>query len=103
MTDLEKSIRVLRGTSGTLRLGQIIEKGFFIDSAHSLPLQLCDLFALSLRKAEELKLGLTPKSIDASGIERAQRLVYRGNEGFADVILWLTQQQNGRKKEATGG
>ncbi len=50
VADVEKAIRLLRGAEGNLRLGQIVEKGFFIDSASSLPLQLCDLFALSLRK-----------------------------------------------------
>jgi hypothetical protein len=101
-SDVEKSIRVLRGTTGTLRLERIIEKGFFINSSQSMPLQLCDLFALSLRKLEESKVGLPAKSIDATGIERAQLLVHRGNERFADVIAWLTeQQQNERKKGAT--
>ena len=33
--DVEKSIKVLRGIEGTLKLGQIIEKGFFIDSSKS--------------------------------------------------------------------
>lgn len=105
VADVEKSIRVLRGTGGALQLGQIIEKGFFIDSAHSLPLQLCDLFALSLRKHEEIKLGMPPKSVDESGIRRAEKLVHRGNEASReiDVIAWLTQQQNERKKEATRG
>ena len=94
---------MLRGTPGILRLGQIVEKGFFIDSSHSLPLQLCDLFALSLRKGDEVRLGLPPKSVDASGIQKAQALASIANGGFADVIAWLTQQQNERKKEATGG
>ncbi len=44
--DVEKSIRVLRGIEGTLKLGQVIEKGFFIDSSKSVILQLCDLCAL---------------------------------------------------------
>ena len=35
--DVEKSIKVLRGMEGTLRLSQIVEKGFFIDSAKSRP------------------------------------------------------------------
>lgn len=103
VADVEKSIRVLRGAAGALRLGQIVEKGFFINSAHSLPLQLCDLFALSLRKHEEIKGGVPPKSIDETGIQHAVALVHRGNEAFVDVIAWLTQQQSERNKEATGG
>jgi hypothetical protein len=103
VADIEKSIRVLRGKDGTLRLGQIIEKGFFIDSAQSLPLQLCDLFALSLRKHEEIKVGLPAKTIDDSGIKRAENLVFRASEAYRDVLAWLTQQQNERKNEATMG
>ncbi|HWL92881.1 MAG TPA: DUF3800 domain-containing protein [Phycisphaerae bacterium] len=96
VADVEKSIRVLRGTEGTLRLSQIIEKGFFIDSAHSLPLQLCDVFALSLRKHEEIKTGKDGKSVDESGIKRALSLTYRGIESQreVDVIAWLTQQHS---------
>ena len=59
--------------------------------------------AHSLRKGEEVKLGLPPKSVDASGIQKAQTLASIANGSFADVIAWLTQQQNEHKKEATGG
>lgn len=93
MGDVEKSIRVLRFTAGTMRLGQIVEKGFFIDSTRSLPLQLCDLFALSLRKREEVKAGQQAKRIDESGIKRAEALIHRGNEAFPDVMAWLAQQK----------
>ena len=48
--DVEKSIRQLRLTSGPLRLSQIIEKGFFIDSAKSRILQLCDMCVLHARE-----------------------------------------------------
>lgn len=93
VADVEKSIRVLRGATGVVRLDQIVEKGFFIDSTRSLPLQLCDLFALSLRKHEEVKAGHLAKSVDASGIKRAEQLVHHGEEAFVDVIAWLTSQQ----------
>ncbi len=101
MADVEKSIRVLRGASGTLKLNQIIEKGFFIDSSQSLLLQLCDLLAFSLRKMEEIKAGLPAKTVDEEGIRRAAALVHRGNECFVDVMTWLAEQQNERKKGAT--
>jgi hypothetical protein len=41
--DVDKAIQVLRGADGPVRLTQIIEKGFFIQSHKSLVLQLCDL------------------------------------------------------------
>ncbi|HEY8666712.1 MAG TPA: hypothetical protein VIL86_08615 [Tepidisphaeraceae bacterium] len=43
------------------------------------------------------------KSVDASGIGRAEALIHRGNEALLDVIAWLTKQEAQRKKEATGG
>ncbi len=91
VSDIEKSIRVLRGEVGALRLGQIIEKGFFIESSKSLPLQLCDLYALSLRKHHERLIGLPGKSVDGSGIARAVQLCYQGDERFADIMQWLTR------------
>ena len=66
--DVEKSIKVLRGIEGTLKLGQIIEKGFFIDSTKSVILQLCDLCAVSLRKREEAKAGFRDNPLHHSGI-----------------------------------
>ncbi len=92
--DVEKSIRVLRGVAGALRLTRIVEKGFFIDSAKSRVLQLCDMCALSARKMEERKIGLTAKPIDDNGIEMISPLIHRGNESLTDVLSWLTQQQS---------
>lgn len=93
MADVEKSIRVLRGEVGLMRLNQIIEKGFFIDSSKSHPLQLCDLFALSLRKKEERRRGCgAAKAIDDSGITIAESLLYKDYARDADVLVWLQKQ-----------
>ena len=93
MADVEKSIKVLKGEVGTIRLGQVIEKGFFIDSSKSRPLQLCDLFALSLRKSQERKLKMSPpKTIDDSGIQLAEALVHENYSKDADVLTWLRAQ-----------
>lgn len=91
--DIERFLKLLRAASGTLRLDRIIEKGFFIDSKKSLLIQLADLCALQARKQEERKIGLTPKSIDDSGIQLLQSLVHRGEESFTDVIQWLQEVQ----------
>jgi hypothetical protein len=97
--DIEKSIKVLRGAEGVMRLSQIVEKGFFVDSRASLPLQLCDLYAMSLRKASERKAGAEPKSFDDSGIILAESLIFRDNKHDEDVIKWLTEQhKTGAKK-----
>jgi hypothetical protein len=91
--DIEKSIKVLRGITSTLRLGQIVEKGFFIDSTKSRVLQLCDLCALSARKKEEGKVGVALKGFDTKGVELLEPLIHRGNESLVDVLAWLTAQQ----------
>jgi hypothetical protein len=95
--DIEKSIKVLRGIEGTLQLSRIVEKGFFIDSAKSRPLQLCDLCALTARKKEEHKGGKEVKEMDLQAIELLDPLIHRGNESLQDVLAWLAQQQAQKK------
>lgn len=95
--DIEKAIRILRGADGVLKLGQIIEKGFFIDSEKSLVLQLCDLCVYAARRKEEKKAGMTIKAIDEGGIALIEPLIHIGDERFRDVIAWLaTEQKKGR-------
>ncbi len=94
--DVEKSIRILRRDSSTLRLGQIIEKGFFIDSRTSLPLQLCDLCTYAARRAEEQKAGFPTKPLDQHCIPWLEPLIHRGNESFTDVLAWLESQKEER-------
>jgi len=91
--DVEKAIRFFRGAEGVLKLGQIIEKGFFIESEKSLVLQLCDLCVYTARRREEKKLGLSVKAIDDSGIPLIEPLVHVGDERLRDVNTWLEQQQ----------
>jgi len=92
--DVEKSIKVLRGVEGSLRLTRIVEKGFFINSRKSRPLQLCDLCALHARKKEEGNAGKPAKPVDANGIEQIEPLIHRGNESLQDVLAWLARQQS---------
>ncbi len=90
--DVEKSLKVLRGIESELRLGQIIEKGFFIDSKKSRVLQLCDMCALVARKKEERLLGASTRSIDDSAIPMLEPLMHRGDERFNDVMKWIETQ-----------
>lgn len=89
--DIEKSLRVLRNTQGTLRLDRIVEKGFFVDSRKSLVLQLVDLCAYALRRYVEGATRL--KDMDRSAYAIIQPLIHRGNERTMDVIKWLTEEQ----------
>jgi len=91
--DVEKAIRILRGLEGVLKLGQIIEKGFFIDSQTSLVLQLCDLCVYDARRKEEKKAGLPVKAIDEGGIPLIEPLIHVGDERFRDVNAWLMAEQ----------
>ena len=95
--DVEKAHKLLRGADGVLKLARIVEKGFFIDSAGSLPLQLCDLCVYTARRKEEQKAGVPVKPLDASAITHLEPLILRTGESLPDVLAWLTEQQ---KKDA---
>jgi hypothetical protein len=95
--DVEKSIKVLRGIEGTLKLGQIIEKGFFSDSSKSVILQLCDLCALTLRKKEEAKAGFRDNPLHHSGIALLEPLIFRGDEAWQDVLEWITAEEKKKR------
>lgn len=97
VADVEKAIRLLRGDESALRLDQVIEKGFFIDSKSSLVLQLCDLCAYSLRKKAERELGLPARSIDESGILMVDQITHVGVEPFEDVLDWIKKERPGNK------
>lgn len=101
--DIEKSIKVLRGIAGSLRLRQIVEKGFFIDSTKSRVLQLCDLCALSVRKREEEKTGVGLKGFDANAAELVEPMIHRGNEALVDVLAWLTERNAPTQKNSGQG
>lgn len=89
--DVERFHKLLRKDTGSLRLDRIIEKGFFIDSSHSLILQLVDLCIFQARKDHERKLGSKPNPVDDQGIALIKPLIHLGPEAFADVNRWLQQ------------
>ena len=92
VTDIEEAIRILRISRTRLRLSQIVEKGFFIESRKSLLLQLCDLCTFSARKREEEKIGRPLSQTNRSLAKLADPLVYRGREATTDAIAWLREQ-----------
>ncbi len=98
--DVEKSLITLRGIGNSLRLGRVVEKGFFIDSEKSLVLQLCDVCLYYARKKEEEALGLSTREIDRGGIAGIEPLIHKGNEAFNDVLAWITEQQKKERPEA---
>ena len=95
---IERSIAVRRGKAAGVMLTSIIEKGFFIESHKSLSLQLCDLIAYQIRKAEECRLlGTEPKPRDADGIKAAEGRVVKQAEKFRDVTDWLIEEHSAKK------
>lgn len=101
IADVEKAISLLRVYTGSLRLGRIVEKGFFIDSSKSVILQLCDLCACHARKREEQRAGIPIKPMDEAGIRALEPLIHNGNEAFHDTLQWWLDQQQ-KKKERPG-
>lgn len=97
--DVDKSIRLLRSAEGPLRLTQIIEKGFFIESHKSLVLQLCDLCAYIVRRKEEGMTGGKAKPVDEVLWKQLSPMTVVGDERMPDVIQWL---EGGQKKERPG-
>ena len=102
VADIEKSIKQLRLSAGPLRLSQVVEKVFFIDSAKSRILQLCDLCVFSARKREEARWKGPAKSFDQEGINLVDRLAHKGNEQIWDVLAWLAEQQKGGAQKSSG-
>lgn len=98
--DVEKTIRILRGHSSHLRLSQVIEKGFFIESHKSLFLQLCDVCAFCARRAEEQNAGVAVKALDQTLIPLVGPLIHRGSESLSDVLTWLQTQEVQKKGAA---
>ena len=92
MRDIEEAIRMLRLDSSVLRLSQVIEKGFFIQSHKSLLLQLCDLCVYSLRKREDEKLGKPLSATNQQLAALVDPLIYRGPEAMPEVLTWLQAQ-----------
>jgi hypothetical protein len=98
---LEKSLKLLRLIQQpSLKLHQIVEKGFFIDSRTSLPLQLCDLCAHTLKKREEAKAGLRENPLDSEVIRRLEPLLHKGTEAFQDIVAWITAEEKKKRPGA---
>lgn len=92
--DIEKSIRILRGGEKKIKIENVIEKGFFIDSGKSRVLQLCDVFTYSARKKEEhIEFGTPYKHPVESSIPLLDLVIHEGEENFRDVMVWLKNAQ----------
>ncbi len=96
--DIEKSLKTLRLADGPLRLSQVVEKGFFIDSKKSRVLQLCDLCTLYARKNSENEYAeVEAKPNDANGISAVQALTITSDRKKEAVLAWLKEQHAEKK------
>jgi hypothetical protein len=75
LSDIEKTLRTLRiEDSGSIHTDRLIEKGFFVDSKQSFPVQLVDLVLYYVRKFEEQRAGKKVSSIHQEVFPRLSRL-----------------------------
>jgi len=85
-----------------LQLTNIIEKGFFIDSAKSRILQLCDVCTLYARKGVEASSGfkatnaLQAASDEAGAAKLAPIITVGSDPNFNDVVDWLRTAHAGK-------
>ena len=91
LNDAERSLQTLRlDPSSIVKTRNIIEKGFFIDSSKSFPLQLVDLVAYYIRKYEECKLGLRVSDIDKQTFVRIKKIISIGvGSSVVDILEWV--------------
>jgi len=87
----ERSLRTLRlDSTSVLKTTNIVEKGFFINSAKSFGLQVVDLAAYYVRKYEEDKLGFRVSNTDKQTFDKIRVLISTGvGSNIVDVLEWI--------------
>jgi hypothetical protein len=90
--DIEQSLRALRLTEDSiLQMENVIEKGFFVDSKKSFPLQLIDLVLYYIRKNEEIKIGKKVSEIHKQifpDLEQLATNLDQHEKGW-DILDWI--------------
>lgn len=89
--DAEKSLKTLRlDSKSILKTTNIVEKGFFIDSAKSFGLQLVDIVAYYIRKYEEDKSGFKVNDYDKQTFDKIEKLTSTGiGSNMVDILEWV--------------
>lgn len=102
LVEIEKSLRTLRlDTSSTLQAENLIEQGFFVDSAKSEALQLVDLMLYYIRKFEENKLGYKVSAHHQETFPVIAKICesLREHDRGWDILKWVESRLVGQKKE----
>ncbi len=95
LSDVEKAIRSLRlDLRFMLSNNKLIEKGFFVDSKKSIPIQLTDLLAYYIRKYEEHKFGKTVSKTDQDCFSALEGIAQMGTKvpaEFNELLKWAEE------------
>ncbi len=93
VAEAEQAVKNLRlDRKSTLNTSNLIEKGFFIDSKKSYPIQVVDMIAYYLRKYEEFQLGRNVSKIHQQAFLRLERMavdVKTKPQAFADYFSFI--------------
>jgi hypothetical protein len=87
--DLDKSLRLLREAETSLRPGRIIERGFFIESHRSLPLQLCDLCVYFLRRRYLVRAGAPARPFEEEVFRLLSEIAPDPGDTTREMVTWL--------------
>jgi len=90
---VERSLRTLRlDSASNLKTTNIVEKGFFVDSAKSFAVQMIDLAAYYIRKYEESRMKLPVSDFDRQTFDKIKQLVSTGRGSKMEEILeWVKE------------
>ena len=108
LTDIEKTVRFLRlDEVSPIRTQRLIERGFFVDSTKSAPIQLLDLALYYIRKLEEHKLGRTVSAVHQQTFPLIEEISesLMTFERTSEVVGWAqvwTQQEKKRSPPKDG-
>jgi Protein of unknown function (DUF3800) len=101
-SDAEQALKVLRlDKDSSLNTSALIEKGFFIDSKKSYPIQVIDMVAYYLRKYEEFQLGHKVSSIHQQTFDALGRIAINVKEeiqAFTDYSSFIEKCFMGDRK-----
>ncbi len=95
--DIEQSLKTLRhGQGNELKLERVIEKGFFVDSSKSYPIQLLDLVLYYIRKYHESLIGKAVSPIHREVFDKVTSIAKNLdnlNQG-RDILEWVEGRIN---------
>lgn len=99
--DIEQSLKTLRQAHGdVLKMERVIEKGFFVDSSKSYPIQMLDLVLYYLRKYEEYKIGkkVSPVHLEVFDLVVSLSMNLDNHNQGRDILEWVDGRIKNEKR-----